>query len=156
LTIEEADNRIEKRNDTLFSMDLNGPYKWINCNNNTIVKQGISNFYVPSENGSYAVVIEKNICLDTSECIVIEGLSLDELIKGAPRIYPNPAFSEVSINIIESSKIEVLNNLGELVYSGLHESGTFSIDLGFASAGIYFVKIHTGNNLFVNRLVLLK
>jgi len=71
------------------------------------------------------------------------------------QILPNPFNSsiEVIINEIGQYKIEVLNVLGERLYSLKVSTKTTHIELSSLSSGIYFVKISNGQNSNLKMIV---
>jgi hypothetical protein len=80
-------------------------------------------------------------------------------------IFPNPTngnFS-VSVNSTDMNKqevrIEVINALGQVMVTNVTNMTGGNIIEGIqldnsAAAGVYFVRVHVGNNVYVNRLVL--
>jgi hypothetical protein len=62
-------------------------------------------------------------------------------------IYPNPAQSEVSIELTEgrallSTKIEIFNVFGTNLFSGIYQTQKYSIDTKNFSAGLYVLSIN--------------
>lgn len=69
----------------------------------------------------------------------------------AVQVYPNPTRGRVEAAGLKEGKAEVLNNLGQKVMGmALSEAG---IDLSELPAGIYFIKIRSGNRWGTGRVV---
>lgn len=73
------------------------------------------------------------------------------------KIYPNP--SSGYVNIITKSKenfnIEITNSIGQNVFNVQNiELGSTNIDLSFLPAGIYYLSIHTENEIISKKLIL--
>lgn len=70
-------------------------------------------------------------------------------------IYPNPSSGIITVNSkIEFSKIEVMNTLGETVYSSVVASTETKIDLSNQSQGIYFVIVTSEKGLLTQKVCL--
>jgi hypothetical protein len=77
-----------------------------------------------------------------STCAGIQTLSGIEAVN----VYPNPSTGLLNIsNLPSESTIEVLNMLGQTVYSSKANAGNFNADLTSLSNGSYFVKINSVN-----------
>lgn len=73
-------------------------YQWIYCSDLTPVPNQTFSQFAPQANGTYAVVITDNCGSDTSDCITISTIGIDEL-KSVFQVYPNPVNSELNIEI---------------------------------------------------------
>ncbi|MBK6523398.1 MAG: T9SS type A sorting domain-containing protein [Sphingobacteriaceae bacterium] len=71
-------------------------------------------------------------------------------------IYPNPTENGIIhiSGLNEGSKIEIVNTLGELVYSGINESKIMDIDLSSIANGVYVVNLKTTNAKHSYKLIL--
>lgn len=57
-----------------------GEFQWLDCANGNIAISGANQqMYHATQNGEYAVEINLNGCLDTSDCFIINGIGIDEL-----------------------------------------------------------------------------
>ena len=72
-------------------------------------------------------------------------------------IFPNPTSGILNINAIEvNSSVEVINVIGEKVYSNSLVKGNNSIDLSGLSNGAYFVKLNSNGSITTKKVVLSK
>ncbi len=69
------------------------------------------------------------------------------------RIYPNPFSDFITIEATENSQIEVLNGLGQVVYSFTSIGPSSLIDLGGLAKGAYLVKLVNGNSVLTERIL---
>jgi hypothetical protein len=75
-------------------------------------------------------------------------------------IYPNPSKGDVTVNINgeNSSSLEVINVLGEIVHTEtLNNASTQKVTLGkdvFASKGVYFIKISNDKTSVTERVII--
>lgn len=56
------------------------------------------------------------------------------------RIFPNPTNNILNITLLKSTQINIINVLGEIVYTQTAEAGTTSINVSNLSKGVYFVQ----------------
>lgn len=56
------------------------------------------------------------------------------------RVFPNPTNDIINITLQKSSQINIVNVLGDVVYTQTAEAGTTSINLSNLSKGVYFVQ----------------
>ena len=77
LTIQTVDTTIANFNDTLFASPGATSYQWINCNSGSPIAGATDVQFYPSSNGTYAVVITSNGCIDTSACQAWPCISRD-------------------------------------------------------------------------------
>jgi hypothetical protein len=111
---------------------------------------------VPAGNPEYVVSAVYDECeafSDTlSDFIVtsIKSLSSQEI-----KLYPNPATDILNIESICSIlKIEISNNLGQVVYHKITDTKTIQINTSLFSKGIYFVEIETSEGVVIEKLVI--
>ncbi len=84
----------------------------------------------------------------------------DELNAKGFDVYPNPASDFFMISVEENStgnmNITVIDNLGKIVYhqSGIAMGKHFNIDVTSLDSGLYFVKIETGENIMLKKIVI--
>lgn len=129
-------------------------YQWIDCNNaNEEINGATSQFYTPTANGSYAVIVTTNGCADTSDCVIITSVGLTDINSNMEmNLQPNPSSDMVKV-VCDQPIVEVLiySMTGELVQ--VEHKPEFSVsDL---STGVYMVKVKTnegiGNIRFVKQ-----
>ena len=76
-------------------------YQWLNCNNNFEVILGTTcQSFTPTSIGDYALEINVNGCIDTTECQITNSVSIIENNNTGPiEIYPNPSSGELNIEL---------------------------------------------------------
>lgn len=147
-------------NDTLFTSPA-VTYQWIY--NSTAIFGATQQYYVPTQTGYYSVVVYDSLgCAATFSNFYV-SVGVDETERSfAIGIYPNPsegiyyigidAFSDVSLSI------EVENVLGEklMIETAALRKGHSrqEIDLSGNTAGVYFIRIRSGNRTITRKLIL--
>ncbi len=118
-------------NDSLYNPSVSGagifPITYVYTDTNSCTSQAIAD-------------IQVDICLSISSSIVPEMVF---------EVFPNPFSSQITILSGSEDKVDVLNVLGETVYSSEIVNKTTEINLSHLQNGVYFVKIYDGQN---NRL----
>ena len=134
-------------------------YQWLDCNNNYAIIPGETNqSYTATENGDYAVEITQANCIDTSECVTISGIYINEIeFKKNISIYPNPTCGDFTIdlgNIISSVDITISDVAGQIIYEvNQNKNQKLIIPNNIFNSGIYFVKIENNKYQKVMKLI---
>jgi hypothetical protein len=130
---------------------------WADCNNNYALLSGTGVSYTPSVNGSYAVIVNLSSCIDTSACVPIVSLSVQDITNENQgiHVFPNPA---TDILIIESTSIAIttinLRDLsGKLLVKDIVSSSKTQLDISQLSKGVYLVECVTENGSHIERIV---
>lgn len=123
-------------------------YQWIDCATNLPVAGATSATFIPTANGSYAAIGESTAgCTDTSDCLTVATIGLEELLAASVQVYPNPATSEIQAvtNGTHIMSYSVLDANGRIVLGKtLNESATeLSISLETISEGTYILELKT-------------
>ena len=144
---------------TLTANNVNGFYKWLNCDENYTPIFGENNqSYSPSVNGMYAVEITENGCVDTSMCVSVNTVGIDGVKNNIQTaLYPNPSSGIYHILLTESIEyfeLAVHNIQGEIIFSKIYaNTSQTSINLKEASPGVYFLTIKSNNGKNVVKLI---
>jgi len=158
LTLNSTNITTSHSNDSIWSNALNAAYKWLDCNNSYAVVTGETNaLLVATSNGDYAVEITQNGCTDTSACVNIITLEIDENSFGNKLLlFPNPTNRNFSIDLgqqYQVVKITITDVSGKPIQSNIYnESKLLNLQLE-EPAGVYLMKIESENNKAVIRLV---
>jgi hypothetical protein len=126
-------------------------YQWIDCNNGNVpVGEGTNQSYTATTDGSYAVIINENGCVDTSACVTINSTSVDDLSQIDFVIYPNPTVNgtftiEMDEQIAHVQLIDMQGRFVDVIYS----VQTGQVDVSNLEMGNYFVKVRTENGRVV-------
>lgn len=133
----------------LTSNASSATYQWLNCNNGYSEISGETNqIFTATSNGSYAVEVTGNSCIDTSYCFNVTSLGINTLTEPSYKLYPNPVNNELTIeNPGNINKVEIYNVTGQLLETvNPMESKVIKVNLTNFVQAVYFVKIHTTNN----------
>jgi hypothetical protein len=138
---------------TISSNQSGAIYQWIDCNNSYLPLSGETNaIYSAFLNGNYAVIISLNSCTDTSACVSINGIGLEQPLNGfIPMVYPNPIENSfiIDLNTLQSMvEVELVNVQGQVIHKQRHYNvKRIPIEL-YLPSGIYHLKILFEDHFF--------
>ncbi|MEZ4937993.1 MAG: T9SS type A sorting domain-containing protein [Crocinitomicaceae bacterium] len=153
-TFPSIDINVSVSGATLTADQSGANYQWIDCNNSNVAIQGAtSQSFQANQNGSYGVVLEVGMCMDTSICYSITTLGLEEQIGGKPeiRVYPNPSNGEMKLDVKKNGKLQIISSAGQLVFETELQPGSRDLKLDLES-GIYYMHYQTTTNHLVEQI----
>ena len=136
---------------TLFVVQDNAEYQWIDCVTNEPIEGETRHWFNPAVSGSYACIITLGECADTTECVDI-SVGVEEWSNGSLTLYPNPTTGMVNVQCTMNSgqwmggEIQVLDVYGRLLdvvaVETVHAPSlqTTTIDLSRYATGVYIIK----------------
>lgn len=128
---------------TITAIVNGASYQWINCATHAIIGGATGQSYTATQNGSFAVVVTQNSCSDTSDCVNITTVGLEEFGKSDKmKVYPNPATNKVTIEInpaLLGISYFMIDKLGRTVKKGVFNSEVMEIQIDGLSAGLYSI-----------------
>lgn len=131
---------------TITATNPNATYVWLNCDQNFSPIAGETNqSFTATTNGSYAVELTENNCVDTSACVAVYPVGLAHpFLAEQVNVYPNPTDGKFNIqfkNSQETITVRILSPIGqEIVSKKLQNSSIFELEINQPD-GIYFLEI---------------
>jgi hypothetical protein len=130
---------------TITAITDSASYTWLNCDDFSIIAGEMAQSFTPVENGSYAVIVEENGCVDTSACIEISTIgAIESSFAHNFSLYPNPTNGKVHLSFTQTQEeltISLYALNGQLIqeerFNGLSQLG-FEVE---APAGMYLLNI---------------
>jgi Concanavalin A-like lectin/glucanases superfamily/Secretion system C-terminal sorting domain len=137
---------------TLTATPSGEAYQWINCATNAPVAGATNETFTPTANGNYAVVVDNGLCTDTSSCVAVNGVGIEENNLIAADIYPNPSSNQVTISFDGAvANLKITDAQGKLIrQQSIQNNATLSIS-SFDN-GIYFFEIATEKGSTIKRV----
>ncbi len=109
--------------------------------------------------GNYTVAISVSDGALTTQAAVtvfIGGVGVDQMLAPTMLIYPNPAIEKLTLELINmpgnTSIISIYNITGSVVFNTKLSSEVIEIDISAFDAGLYFIKVNSGNRTFTQRV----
>ncbi|MDX2361074.1 MAG: T9SS type A sorting domain-containing protein [Crocinitomicaceae bacterium] len=134
-------------------------YQWIDCNDgNQPISGEIYQLFTADVNGEYAVIVTYNNCSDTSDCVVINTIGIDDINFESFVMYPNPTVDGSFTIAYEGSikQVEMMDMLGRLVMPTV-DLETGLVDGTNLAPGKYMVKVTTSEDqLLIREVVITK
>lgn len=131
-------------------------YVWLECPAYTAAGSTDQTF-APTANGSYAVEITDNGCVDTSACTDITELGFEATNELSFEVYPNPAndFITIVLNGVEANVIiELIDIQGRTVQSFNATATKQTINVADFSKGVYFVSARSAEGLITKKVII--
>lgn len=141
---------------TFTAVATNSTFQWLDCNINHAPISGETNAsYTATINGSYAVEITENTCVDTSACFTINNVGIKENSFGESiSVYPNPTRGKFTIDLgsnYQEVNIRLTDITGKTLYQKMaKETSIVTMQTGDAK-GIYILHIHTKEGAVFSR-----
>lgn len=159
LTITSNNTSVQQNGFILTAAQSGATYQWLDCNaGNTAIVGATNRVFIAQQNGTYAVEIQSNSCTDTSACILVNSVGIDEqaLDKNDKiLIYPNPTDEIVYINLPNQAnfaQIELFSNQGKLILKDHFSGDRFKWNLN-VSSGLYFIRVTTENGSYTRQVI---
>jgi hypothetical protein len=159
LTINTVNTLMFLLGNTLRTTNSGAAYQWIDCINNTIIVGATNQFFTPTANGSYAVIItDNNNCTDTSNCISVVVSGIDDLQSSlAAKVYPNPTKDYLTVEFSqhkEAIQIQIVDVNGRLVLDQNYQADNkIELSVHDLVAGVYFVKIRSKEEMQIVKII---
>jgi uncharacterized delta-60 repeat protein len=138
---------------TITANQSSATYQWIDCNTNTAIGGETNQSYTATTNGSYAVVVTLNGCSDTSACVIISTVGINQYSKltAQSSIYPNP-FSVTTTfqldNVLTNATLTVYNTFWQTVKEIKNINGqTIIFHRENLESGLYFIHLTQDNKM---------
>jgi len=159
LTINTVDTAVSKLHTTATANLAGAAYQWLDCDSNFIAISGeTGQSFVATENGNYAVEVTQNGCIDTSRCVSITSVSIDEN-KLSERIsmHPNPTKGKLFIDLQGGSwEMLIIYDLQgkEMLRESILRKDVMELDLDHFAKGTYFLRLEGSDKSAVEKLIL--
>jgi hypothetical protein len=150
----ETNPIVSQNKNTLSANFLGATYQWIDCGSGGKAITGKTNLdFTPAATGSYAVVVIKDNCSDTSACFNFIYTGIKKIGKEEFRVVPNPGTGLVMMTGLPVIKeLSIFDYTGRQIYHGkAPESGI--LDLTNLSKGVYYIKVGGDGALYTTRFI---
>lgn len=130
-------------------------YQWVDCNTAfSAIPGATEQSFTPTESGSYAVIVEMDLCSDTSSCYGIDLTGMEHAAeKQFFTLAPNPATDQVFITLDREAQVAMNDEWGARVYHAVLQRGTHSISLAGRASGLYVVTVTAGTQIKQVKLI---
>ncbi len=146
-TIFPSINKATTVNGFTITATANGiNYQWVDCNNNyQIISGATSQSYTPTVNGNYAVILKNTNCTDTSACVPITKIGIDNILMNQKiSVAPNPTKDLITIKVTSDLiglKYNLTDIMGRVMMTGEIHNEQQQINLQNLRPGIYLLNV---------------
>ena len=155
--VEEIDTTIDHSGNMLTSNQTGATYQWLTCPDYMPVANETNSAFMPTENGEYALEITYNGCVDTSGCMVVQGIGMDDYMIKDVRIHQNPVREILTLdfmNIERIKAIEIYDVTGKKYYQEVTPTNkTVFINTAQFPNGLYTLCIQTDTRIQTFKIV---
>ena len=126
-------------------------YQWLDCDNNySEIDGAIYTSFTATQSGNYAVEITLDGCADTSECVAITMIGVEDYNRDVLNIQPNPAVNQIQLTGMgQSSDYQIMDMTGKLIIKGTGNS----VQVSELANGTYIVQVIADNKLYMSKFV---
>ena len=140
---------------TLVADNAGTSYQWIDCSTGNNVPGAIGATFTPSSNGSYAVIINDNGCIDTSSCQTVSSVGIEDITFEDLVVYPNPSMTGIfKIKYSgEIKQVEMFDMLGRVIMLPV-DLDEKVIDGTELASGKYMLRLFTDHGVTVTEVII--
>jgi hypothetical protein len=130
-------------------------YQWYDCNTPERIFGATQSSFSPVHNADYALIISNQGCIDTSACVAVVNMSVNEYNKENISLFPNPTQDELHIQSSSpgSLSIQVMDVNGKEIYHANKIANGGIISTKDWNPGVYFIRANTEQSKQVYRII---
>jgi hypothetical protein len=146
LTIDTVNTSVTQNGTVLTANQSGASYQWLDCNNgNAPIPGATSQSYTATANGNYSVELNANNCTDTSNCVSVISVGMEEKAVAEDfKLFPNPTQGEVNLMVEQEmlgKRVQLFNVSGKLMLEEKITELKTSFDLSKFESGVYMLRI---------------
>ena len=132
-----------------------GTFQWVLCPNYNVVLGATDSVFTPTQNGSYAVIVTQNGYTDTSDCIVVNNVGIEEPELIGVNLYPNPTSDVLNIDKGNNASLQITitNSAGVMVHQSNSSDQVTTINMAQMATGTYIVTLQNELGIKVERVI---
>ncbi len=130
--------------------------QWVNCSDMSIIPGATDVVFEPTHGGSYAIVIQDNVygCIDTSNCVQVDFLGLEETAAAELSIYPVPTNGKVTIaSAVTIERVELIDILGKVLETAQPNALQTELDLSAYGSNTFFLRVYRAGQMNLLKVV---
>ncbi|RFC54035.1 T9SS type A sorting domain-containing protein [Brumimicrobium aurantiacum] len=142
-------------NETISVVDTGLAYQWINCADSSVITGETGETFTPTANGDYAVIITQGPCVDTSACVFVDVLGIENNELGGISVYPNPITDELNINNKNGAliSVEMIDAKGSVVVASQIDSKEIKLNTSALKPGVYVLVLRSEKGVRMMKVV---
>jgi hypothetical protein len=155
LTINSANATTTQSGTELSASASGATYQWLTCSPFTLIAGATNQTYSATTNGDYAVIVTENGCTDTSNCMTVNSVGINDInTNNLVTISPNPTHSIFKIECpMNGAKVILYNSFGQKLLTSKIEKQSTLIDISQYPTGIYFAEVKDEKSIYRVKVV---
>jgi Concanavalin A-like lectin/glucanases superfamily len=156
---DTVDVRVNRSGNTFTALATNAQFQWLNCNGFGAMNNATSSVFTATANGSYAVKVTQNGCVDTSSCQTVTGVGTLGMDIEDIEIYPMPWKNEGVVRWNQSGNFSmVLMDLNgqKLWVEKRNGTGLITVPIEMWRDGFYLLELADEKGMVVRKKVLIQ
>lgn len=147
LTVDEVDLNVTQTGFVLTALEASADYQWLDCGQGYVAISGATaRVFAPAQDGDYAVELRSGACVDTSMCVNVLGVSIeDEQFARDIRLHTLPAGQGYEIDLAQTYaqvRVQVVDLQGREVWQETFANKQIlSLDLQALPQAMYVLKL---------------
>ncbi len=149
VSLKTIDTTISINDFTLSSNEPDASYQWLDCNTNSVIANATERSYTIENSGRYAVILQQGICIDTSECVLVNTVGFSHK-ETEVKVFPNPFQQQLFVHGgTEHSIIQLYDIGGRMISENKINKGPIGIlYTSEVPIGMYYLKL-SPENIFI-------
>jgi hypothetical protein len=160
LSMPLPDTMVFISENTLFvDYDQNSSYQWVTCPDFVAIEGATNPIFEIDSSGTYAVIVEKSGCVDTSSCISIIHTGFEEMAHSSSiTVYPNPLTHQaLTVKVNEPGKgyqVALFSLDGKKLFEDFSVASLLKIPTDNYAPGVYWLKYENEDQSIVRKVVI--
>ena len=130
--------------------------QWVNCSDMSIIAGATDVIFEPAHGGSYAIIIQDNVygCVDTSNCVQVDFLGLEETSTAELSVYPVPTNGKITIaSAVTIERVELIDILGKVLETAQPNTLQTELDLSAYESNTFFLRVYRAGQMNLLKVV---
>jgi hypothetical protein len=155
VTVNTVNTTVNVLNETITAAAAGASYEWMDCSTLALIAGETGQSFTAIANGSYAVIVTENGCIDTSACEQIVSVGMEGISSDAYSVYPSPTAGMLTINTAGTvaKQVSIADVTGRIIIRIQPQQSQFSIDMEKFAAGAYYVHIEGENGTSIKKVI---
>jgi hypothetical protein len=148
---------VQNANLLISQATVGATYQWINCATNAPIPGATAVYYAATAVGEYAVIVAQNGCTDTSACLNVTTIGMEELELPSVRVWPQPASDRLNVELacpLNEVELRISDLTGRVVIRrSMRNTQRAVIDVADLRDGVYILEMQSGDRRRAIRFV---
>ena len=142
---------------TIQANQTGASYQWVECPGYSPLAGETLIVFNASTDGDYACVITMNGCIDTTSCVTLSNVGLDENGEASFNAIPNPANDFINLQLpVGHGEIVIYNLNGQVVLRQNINNTNETLNISQFESGVYIIEVKSDDLIMKQRVAVQK